>query len=175
MKFHESVFYPKNVNAYFIKLIWIFHFYKVHINYYWWSIALPLMLLTALLIGVTKLDFMLIESGVSMLRAKFLRYVMDIVWHEWWNHNIACEILQYELMLWTFYVEYHSPSIVKISILKSPTTSLIKHYSRCVEYFYCLVKLVAGISEIESMTIDTPTAQIHTIHWFKQSEKEMLN
>jgi hypothetical protein len=41
------------------------------------------MLLTALFIGVTKLDFMLIESGVSMLRAKFLRSVMDIVWHEW--------------------------------------------------------------------------------------------
>jgi hypothetical protein len=37
------------------------------------------MLLTALSIGVTKLDFMLIESAVSMLRAKFLRSVMDIV------------------------------------------------------------------------------------------------
>jgi hypothetical protein len=34
---------------------------------------------------------------------------------------------------------------------------------------------VAGISKMESMTIDTPTAQIHTIHWFKQSEEERLN
>jgi hypothetical protein len=135
MKFHESIFYPKNVNSYFIELIRIFHFYKVHINYYWWSIALPLMLLTALSIGVTKLDFMLIESAVSMLRAKFLRSVMDIVWHEWWNHNNTGEILQYELMLRTFYVEYHCPSIVKISILKSSDTNLIRHYLRCVEYF----------------------------------------
>jgi hypothetical protein len=37
------------------------------------------MLLTALFIGVTRLDFMLIDSAVSMLRARFLRSVMDIV------------------------------------------------------------------------------------------------
>jgi hypothetical protein len=135
MKFHESVFYPKNVNANVIKLIRIFHFYNVHMNYYWWSITLPLMLLTALFIGVTKLDFMFIESAVSMLRAKFLTSVMDIVWHERWKHNSTGEILQHKLMLWTFYVEYHCPSIVKISILKSPATCLIRHYLRCVEYF----------------------------------------
>jgi hypothetical protein len=34
------------------------------------------MLLTALFIGVTRLDFMLIDSAVSMLRARFLRSVM---------------------------------------------------------------------------------------------------
>jgi hypothetical protein len=135
MKFHESVFYPKNVNACFIKLIRIFHFYKLHINYYLWSIGLPLMLLTALFIGVTKLDFMLIESVVSMLRAKFLRSVMDIVWHEWWNHNSTGEILQHKLMLWIFYVYYHCPSILKISILNSLATGLIRHYFHCVEYF----------------------------------------
>jgi hypothetical protein len=61
--------------------------------------------------------------------------MMDIVWHEWENHNNTGEILQHELMLWTFYIEYDYPSIVKISILKSPATSLIRHYLHCVEYF----------------------------------------
>jgi hypothetical protein len=114
--FQQCTFFSVKENDYLIRNL-MNNYVLYNINYYWWSIVLPLMFLTVLFIGITKLDFML-KSVVIMLRAKFLRSVIDIMWHEWWNHNSTGEIiLPFYFLTATYGIWLYFNMVIKMGCL----------------------------------------------------------